>query len=386
MTDAVKVFHLIETLGPGGAEHLLLTTVRALDRNKVVSSVGCLFPPLDLKPQFEDAGVPVYPMSLRGRLDWFRGVIALARLLRRIRPDVVHTHLFYANFYGRLAARLAGCPAVVTTLHSLDYTYQDNGRLSFRVKKIADRLTARYLTTAHVAVSEAVRDDFRRHLGLTETDVIHNFVDPRAHAALAPEERRAVRTTIGCSDKEFVLLNVGRLHREKGQQFVIVAMQQIVQAVPTARLVLAGDGPDEGELRALAAAHGVAHAVVFAGRRSDIRTLLAGADVFILPSNLEGLPIALLEAMATALPVVATRVGGIPEVVDEGVNGRLVPAGDSAGIADVVIEIYARPDQSQRMGRNARLTVEERFSVSAAMHRLETLYQGLARSQARLAA
>jgi len=378
MSDAVRVFHLIESLGRGGAEQLLLTTVRALNRDKVVSMVGCLYSPLDLQPQFEDAGVPVYPLALRGRLDWSRGVIGLARVLRRVRADVVHTHLFYANFYGRLAARLARCPAVVTTLHSADYTHQDTGRLTFRMRKTADRFTARYLTTMHIAVSEAVRDDYRRHLGLTDIEVVHNYVDPRRYGVPAPEERRATRAALGCSDEDYVLLTIGRLHWEKGQQFLVTAMKAIVQAVPAARLVLVGDGPDDARLRELAAAQGVEDAVVFAGSQPDVRRLLGGADVFVLPSNLEGLPVALLEAMAAGLPVVATSVGGVPEILADGVNGRLVPARNPDAIAAAVIGVHAQSDRGRSMGRSGRLTIEGRFSTPVAMPRLETLYQRIA--------
>lgn len=376
----LRLFHLIETLRPGGAENLLLTTVQRLDPRKVFSVVGCLFPPLDLRPEFERSGAQVFPMSLHGHFDWRRGVIRLARILRTLRIDVLHTHLFYANFYGRLAACLAGFPAVVTTLHSSDYTHQETGRLSFKLRKIADRITARHVNSAYIAVSRAVRDDYQHHLGLADVEVLYNYIDAAMYTGDWSDDRREWREKFFCSEKDYILLNVGRLHWEKGQQFLIMAMEEILRSIPTAKLILVGAGSDESDLKVLATKRKVEGAVIFAGQQGDIRRFLAMADVFVLPSNFEGLPIALLEAMAMGLPVIATRVGGIPEVIDHGVDGLLIPPAYPHGIVEAVIQLHGDPELCRALRQQARLTVEQRFCVSVGIPQLESLYQRISKT------
>lgn len=381
MARPLRVFHLIESLRPGGAEMLLLTAVQRLDPNKVCSTVGCLFPPLDLKAQFEKAGAPIYHLGLDSRFDWRRGVWGLARLLRDLKIDILHTHLYYANIYGRISGWLARVPLVLTTLHSLDYTYQDTGRLSFKLRKIVDRVTAQCMNTAHVAVSKAVRDDYVRHMPLKDVQVLYNYIDCNLFPGEDGGARRIWREMLGYTEADFVLLNVGRLHAEKGQQYVIQAMEKILPSAPQVKLALVGDGPDDSLLKRLASEKNVAKAILFAGKQSDVKGMLAMADAFILPSHFEGLPIALLEAMAMELPVVASKVGGIPEVIEDGVNGLLVRPRDPGSIAEAVVSLYKEPRLRTMLGFRARKTIEQKFSSTVGVPQLEDLYFRLDRQR-----
>ncbi len=373
----IRVFHLIETLGPWGAQQQLLTSVRALDSRVVTSFVGSLFEPLELRGAFEDSGATVVPLNLRGTYDWRRGIFALARELKSLRIDLVHTHLIFANLYGRLAARAAGVSAVVTTLHSPDYSYQDNGKWRFKLGKWIDRISVRNINAATVAVSSAVRADYARHLGLKDIEVLPNAVDLAQYRGDWRPLRRSQRAQLGYREDDFVLGSIGRLHREKGQHTLLRALATIQESVPHVKLVLVGAGAELENLRALARQKGVLDLVHFAGQQVDVRPFLAMADLFVLPSNLEGMPVSLLEAMAMGLPSVATRVGGTPEVLQNGATGLLVEPASVEPLAEAVIRLAHDPQERAAMSACALNVVQERFSAVQHGARLQALYEDL---------
>jgi len=339
--------------------------------------VIALFPPLDLKEELDSLTIPVHYLGLRSIFDWRRGLWRLTRLFRRHPPDIVHTHLLYANFYGRLAAILARVPAIVTTLHSVEYSHWSYDRLRFKIRKIIDMAIGRLFNNGFIAVSRAVRDDYIRHCGFKNIVVIHNYLDPGTVQSLPSESIAAVRREFGCGEDAFVLLHVGRLAWEKGQRTLLLAMPEILKAVPRARLVIVGDGPEEESLGAMARSLGLKDVVIFAGRRRDLPPLLGMSDVFLFPSISEGLGIALLEAMAAGLPVVASRVEGIIEVVQHESNGFLVPPDDPSALAAAVIRLSADPDLRRTLGRGARYTVEQQFSVATGLANLEAFYESV---------
>jgi glycosyltransferase involved in cell wall biosynthesis len=378
MTERIRIAHVIDTLRPGGAEQLVLTTVTHLDPARFESMVVALMPPLDLRADFERIGVPVHHVGVRSPLDWRRGIVALARLLRDYRPHVVHTHLLHASFFGRVASLLARRPPLMTTLHHLDYTHWASGSVLFRARKLFERLAAPRLTTAYVAVSRAVRDDYVRHFGLERVHVIYNYLDVDALGPLPDDVLEAARAEFGWTRKEFVLVNVARLSREKGQRHLLAAMPEILRGIPACRLLIAGDGPERDPLEALVRQLGLEGVVTFAGNRRDVPSLLGLADVFVFPSVAEGLGIALLEAMAASRPVVASAVEGIAEIVENGRDGVLVPAGDPAAIVKGVLDLYADPARRRRLGAEARLTARGRFSAPVGVAQLSAIYETVA--------
>lgn len=378
LTRPLRVMHVIETLRPGGAEQLVLTTVRHLDRARFEPSVAALSPPLDLREDMERLGVLVDVLGVRRRLDVCPAALRLAAALRARRVDILHTHMFYAHAVGRAAAALARVPVVVSSLHHPDYSDQDTGRWTFKLRKGIDRLTARAINHGFVAVSRAVAEDYRHHFRLRQIDVIHNYVDPAAFTPASAEQRDKMRAAFLLGQGDFVIVHVARLQREKGQRYLVEAMPAVCREVPSARLVLVGEGPDEELLRGMADRLGLRPAVVFAGQRRDVREVLAMADVFAFPSVFEGLGIALLEAMAMGLPVVASRVEGIPEVVTDGVDGLLVPRQQSAELARAIIRLHKDPALRRQTGHAAQRTVRERFAVAVGLPRLEDLYTRLA--------
>ena len=271
-----------------------------------------------------------------------------------------------ASPYARLAARRAGVALVVCHEHC-------RAAPPTRSRRLVDRwLTDR--RTRFIAVSEADRawllaNGVRAH----HIAVVTNGVDT---TRFQPADRAAARAALGLAADAAILLVPARLEPRKDQVVLLAALSSLREAVPGAQVLFAGGGPLATVLPALAAATGLGQAVRFLGLRDDIPSLMAAADVVVLPSRMEGLPLAVLEAMACARPVVATAVGGVAEAVADGETGRLVPAGDPAALAAALAALLNDPDLAHAMGQQARQVALARFRIEAATERLMGLYDG----------
>jgi glycosyltransferase involved in cell wall biosynthesis len=367
----LRVAHVIETLGVGGAERLVPDVVRRLDRQRFHSRVFPLDAPLDLQGEIESEGTVVDPVLAPPRRQPLACLRRLTRKLRRFGPGLVHTHLYYGNVMGRIAARLAGGAPVVTTLHNPDYTFEARPTLFFRGRKLLDRATGSR-NAAMIAVSRAVAEDFRRHMGWEHIRVVPNGVDLEAFAPDGDDRAAAEWPAAGLR-----LLSVGRLHPQKGHRVLLDAMAGARQAGAQLSLLVAGEGAERTALEAQVSALGLQGHVRFAGRR-DVRPLLAAADVFVFPSLYEAVGIALLEAMACARPVVASRTGGIPDVVEDGVSGMLTTPGDALGLARALAALERDPERRRTLGKAARARAEA-FDIRTTVQSLEALYEEVAR-------
>jgi glycosyltransferase involved in cell wall biosynthesis len=305
-------------------------------------------------------------------MDDLRAFGALLSLLRRVRPDVVHTHTAKAGALGRAAARVAGVPHVVHTFHGHVFEGYFGPATSAAVVRV-ERLLAR-MTDRVVAVSDEVGRD------LTE----RFEVVPRAKLAVVPVGlplgeflacdalRGALRRELSLSAEAPVVVFVGRLVAVKEPHAALDAWKLVRRDVPDATLVVVGDGDLAPSLRARNDA-----GVVFLGWRRDLATILADADVALLTSRNEGTPVALVEAAAAAVPAGATRVGGVPSVVEDGATGVLVPPGDAAAAAAAVVSLLRDAPRRRAMGEAARARVVERFSDARLLADLRALYDGL---------
>ena len=310
-------------------------------------------------------GARVVPLD--GALDP-ASLVRLTRVLREERVDVLHTHAHFSlNVLGRLAGRLAGA-RVVAHMHIANVFRA--GGAARRAQVALDNATAR-LCAAIVAVSEATRDSLLAQGYPAGVVVVRNGVAPSPHV-------KPVRPS-GVAEGAPLLLHVGRLAPVKGQRELIEALARLDRADAVA--VLAGEDLEAGgayrrQLEALADRLGVGARVVFTGYREDVPALLAGADVFVLPSHDEGLPLTVLEAMAAGKPVVATAVGGTSEAVVEAVTGVLVPVGDVDALAGALDALLADPKLARALGVAGRRRVTERFSEQETAERVLALYDG----------
>ena len=370
----VRVLYLIDSLGPGGAEHLLAAYLPFLRRAGVVPTVVALQEQQGnpVARRIAAQGIPVTELGIRrlrqrGAFGRVREAIAAAD------PEVVHTQLEFAAVLGIPAARLRGLPTVAT-LHTLDAPPpRSRLALHFRLMAWALRRARRV-----IAVSEITRRHYleRARLRPERVVTIFNGIDPTAFQC-GPLERAEARAACGIPLDAPVLATVAVQREPKGIQHMLAALPQVASAFPEIRYLLVGDGPHRPALEQQAAQLGVAGRVVFAGSREDVAGLLAAADIFVLPSLTEALPTVIAEAMAAGLPIVATTVGGIPEMVRHGEAALLVPPADPEALAATVLRLLANPRQAAAMGRSGRRVVAERFDIRTQARALADDYRAL---------
>jgi len=359
------VLHLSSSSGPGGAESVMARVAAGLDSSRY-RSVACLFRDGWLRRRCEQLGIETHIIGISGMLDvrWLR---RFCGLVRRRGVDLIQAHEFGANTYGALAARLLGIPAVAT-VHGRSYYGE---RLK---RRLAYRMVARGATM--VAVSEDVKRFLVQTTGAAEhrIRVVHNGIGSIARPSAAEAGRR--RQALGITEEGRIVGVVGSLYGVKGHRYLLEAAPQILKAYPATRFVIVGRGELEATLGEQAARLGLEGRVRFLGFREDVAELLSVFDVFALPSLSEGLSIALLEAMAAGRPVVATAVGGNPELIIDRETGLLVPPGDARSLADAIGRLLQDPAEASRLGRNAMDRVRRCFGVEAMIGGYQAIYDG----------
>ncbi len=365
MAERINVFYVIWSLQMGGAERVVADLARGLDRGRFRPVVCCLNFKGRLAEELEREGVSVHALGKKGRLD-LGALVRLARLMRRERADVVHTHLWTSSFWGRLAALLAGVPVVVVTEHNID-TWRRGWHFA------ADRQLAR-VTDHFLFVSREVEAFYQERLSLDPSrgQVVLNGVDTAPFDAAVDTE--AVRERMGLPRAAVVAGVVGRLDERKGHRYFLEALAGLAGQEPGLRGLVVGEGRERAALEERHAALGLGERARMIGYWPDLAEALAAIDVFVLPSLMEGHPLAVLEAMAAGKPVVATKVGGNPEAVEDGVTGLLVPPRDPGALGRAIAALARDPERARLMGREGRRRVEERFSLAAARRANEEVY------------
>jgi L-malate glycosyltransferase len=364
----VRILHIIVGLGFGGAERLVVSAATRLPPSEFESVICCLAERGPLADEAEGAGIRVESIGAFPGLSHPIALLRLFRLIKALRPDVVHTHLQAANLYGRFAAWLAGVPIIVASEHNV-YTSKAPRYVA------VERLLARR-TGALIAVSEQVRRFLSGQLRIEPSAIrlIRNGVARRTPSGdrVADLGRR-----LSVPDDAALLGVVASLTPKKGHEHLLRAMALLLDRGVPCALVLAGDGPERPRLESLTNTLRLSPAVHFLGATRHVEDVLALIDVFVLPSLVEGLPLALLEAMQAGIPVVATSVGGVPEVVTAGVNGVLVPAGSAEALADAIGPLIGSAALRKEYGDRARATVEQRFTEQHYVDALAALYREL---------
>jgi len=363
----LKVAQLIEDLEVGGAERLVVSLANGLPRDRFAPCVICLARRGELWDELS-SDVERCVLGKRPGVDLpFLG--RLVRKIRAIRPRVVHTHLFTANTWGRVAAVLAGRIPTVVTIHNVD-------SWKTAVHRACDHALAP-VTSAFVGVSSNVLDHAIRFEGVrpARARVIYNGIDVGVYDRTPAG---GCRREFDIGADEFLFGTIGRLVAQKGVDGLLGAFRKVRRELPRARLIIVGDGPERQKLMELARALGLDGAVVFAMLRRDVPALLKDFDCFVLASRREGLPLSLLEAMAAGVPVVATRVGGNSEVVESGLDGVLVRPGAVDELAAAMTAIARDAELRERLARNARSKARADFSKESFLRRSQQLYMELA--------
>jgi glycosyltransferase involved in cell wall biosynthesis len=351
------------------------------DRDRYRMSFGTLNPMAPwLKAHMESLGVPCFSCNCRRRAEYPLGMIRLARYLRREHIDILHTHLFEPSVIGLLAGLLAQTRARVMTRHYSDYHTRINKKWHVRLDRLCTRLSHTVIavsrhTADHLIEREGARPD--------KIKVILNGIDLDRVRTSGPDARNRLRRELAPEDP-YVLLIAARLHPEKGHHFLFQALPDIQRRVGRPiRLLVAGTGIFEATYKEEVRSVGCEDIVSFLGFRNDIPDLMVAADLLVLPSVAEAFGLVLAEAIHLGLPIVATHVGGIPEIVKDGEDGVLVAPANSQGLSDAVSDLLNDPARRYQISRLR--TGRTRFRFEDMVRSYESIYSAVGTRLARIA-
>ena len=371
----MRVMHLIGSLKLGGAEKVVSILAQAFNKERCAIYV-LAFETGDLEKECRRGGAKVIIMPFKwwNLLPWLYHFV---KELRGLKIDVLHTHLFTTDLLGRIGGRLAGIPVVVSTIHAPS-TWKKSDRLKDKIKVLMDRVTANYLCDSLFSISKKVSDFQVEHgrLRSSKMSIISNPIMIYEYEKNG-KLRNITRASIGLDDEHKVLTNVASLKPVKGQKYLIEAMKKLEDKYPNIRLLLVGNGEDTTTLRRLTDSLDISANVLFLGNRLDVPELLAASDIFVMPSLSEGISVAILEAMASELPIVATSVGGNRDIIEDGVTGLLVNPADASMIAKAVERLLNDTEYSRLLGKRAKQYVKAHHDADTIAGQLENSYRAL---------
>ncbi len=369
MNQPPRILHVIDSLDLGGAQVVLWNLLRHADRGRFAIEAACLHGRGVFWERLVATGLPVHSLSSH-RL-WPAYVPALVGLIRRRRFDLVHCHLLGANLIAKPLAALLGVPVRINHDHCNDKEAGSRGWVA------AADAQANRLSTHIIAVSESTRHFLTTREGVpgNRTTTIYNGIDLALFQA-RPEQRAAARKRWALPDEAFVIAGIGRLIYQKNFALFLEVAAEVLRRHPHAFFVLAGTGENEAALRAQAAQLGIAERVGFLGYVSEMTALYPALDLLLLTSRYEGLPITILEAMAVGLPIVASRLDGVAEVLRDGEDAALVAEGERGGYVTRVSELIAQPALARRYAEAALAKVRAQHSAEAMTRAVEGVYAG----------
>ncbi len=369
----MRVLHLISSAGFYGAENALVSLAAASQKAGACRPVvGVLRdarnPHQEAADQARQRGLEAEVFACSGRLDP-RTIRAIRRKAQEMRVDLMHSHGYKSNFYAYLAARPVGIP-VLATCHT--GTDRPEMTAALRLYDWLDRGILRRVNQV-VAVSPAIAEVLRqRGIPAERIAVVPNGVDV--------ERFRNARPALALPEGAKAVGMVGRLTAHKGPDCFLEAASIVAVRIPEARFVLVGDGPERSRLERAAAQSGFGDRIVFTGVRHDMPAVYASLSVFALPSYSEGLPMSVLEAMAAGVPVIASRVGAIPQLIESERDGLLVHPGAPAKLAEAIVRVLEHPAWAQELSRSAQQRVMREYSSESMARRYQPLYESLCRS------
>jgi len=376
----IRILHIITRLEHGGPPIALLNLIERLDKGKFQCAIATGFtgePEKDMIPHarrknIEVLTIPHLVRDISPASD-LMALYELIAVLRRQKADIVHCHTSKAGFIGRLAAKIAGRSVILYSPHGTilkGYFAPLKTRFFTALDRLAALLTDRILCLSQVEIMEYLEAGIG---SLHQYCVLHNGID-----VAQMEERRLdnlrMRERLGLGREDFICVTVGRLVPVKGYPFLIDAMGKLAQTIPNVKLVIAGDGSEREKLKKQVLELALDDRVLFLGLREDIPEILSCGDLFLLSSVNEGFGLVLLEAMAFKLPIVATRVGGVPEVVKDGETGLLIPSQDPQSFVNAVLKIYRNRDWGRDLGLAGYERVKRKFDLEVIVQKLENLY------------
>ncbi len=361
----INVVHLVEELGIGGLEKVLVTIALNLNKEKYNVSVWCVNKGGFFADKLAEEGIDVKILNISTSRNPI-AIYRLYKLLKHYKIDIIHTHAYSAGTVGRISAFLARVPVIISHNHSVHNYYNKYYHLvEWALSLITDRI---------ICVSDIVNKFANETQGINAERLmtIYNGTND-----IYPVHRNVtikLKEELGVPPEHTVIGTITHMEEHKGVLYLIQTASYLLKSRKDLIFLLVGDGAQEKELRKLSANLNIEKNVLFTGERSDIPEILSLIDIFILPSLREGLGLSILEAMASGRPVIATNVGGIPEVVTDGVSGILVPPKNPEALQDAMVELLDDKEKQETMGFNGKRIYSERFNFRTMVDKIEELY------------
>ena len=362
-----RVLHVVEDLNIGGLERVVQCIVLRLEREQYDVAVWCLARGGVIADELKRKGVAVEILGLHSYHNPFH-VLSLALRMRKERFHIVHTHGYYAGTFGRLAAAIARVPAVIHHVHTV---YLDLNPRHRRIERILASLTG-----CVICVAGAVREYLTTTVGIprSKTCVLHNASILETEKC-SPADIESIRTAVEIHPGTQVITAVAALNDNKGQAILLEAFRSVAKAHPASKLVLVGDGPRKKALEEQARTSGLSSRVIFTGVLKDVSAVLLLTDVLVLPTTeREGLSLSLIEGTSAGLPLVGSRLGGIPEVIEHRQNGLLFRPGDAVDLAGAIGTILGDPILKEKMGHCSREIFRARFLPEIMIDGIKAIY------------
>lgn len=374
----IRVLHIHTLPVISGSGLNTFLTMSKMDLNRYAPELACA-PGGRLVELVESKGFRVRPINNFVRpISLLRDISAffeLVSLIKKEKYDIVHTHNSKAGIIGRLAAKMAGVPVIIHTVHGFAFhPYEKFWRRKIFV--FLERLSSRWCD-AMIAISDALIDWAIKEKICNKNKLFRIYSGIETDKFSCKVDIKAIRAEFGIKDEESVVGEVAKLWRGKGQEVLINAVPEILKSIPNLKVMFVGEGELEKELKNIAENLNITDKIIFAGFRTDMPEVNSIMDIACLPSLWEGMGRSILEAMACGKPVVASKVGGIVDLVKDGINGILVPPGDSKELASAIIKLLKDKELRLMMGEQARKTIDERFSAKKMVSDIESVYAGL---------
>lgn len=363
----IKICHIVDDLKIGGLETTVKNIVLNLDKKEYQQEIWCLLGKGVLAEEIEESNIVVRLFNCKGELR-ISSLVQLVKELRKKDFDIIHSHGFFPSIWARIASIFTNIPVNIVHCQNLYYDI---------IRK--DRVKERFLslfTSKFVAVSEAVKKSLVEFIGIRPKKIRVIYNSCGSMKVKDSQQRQRTRESLGIKSEDFVVGNISRLESHKGHRYLIDAVSELKYLVPDIKCLIAGDGSEMENLKLKAIKSKLENTVIFTGWRRDIENLLSAMDVFIQPSILtEGMSLCLVEAASAGLPLVVTNIGGMPEFVNNGVNGFIVPEKNSKAIVEKIKYLYDNSPERDKMGRNAAETWFKTFSLKKMIEEMDKLYR-----------
>ena len=368
---------LYEPSSSGHGTHVV-SLVKSLKNDRYRITVVCPSSNVLTIERLRRAGVTVVPLPI-SKLRNVRALLRLVRLLKREKVHIIHIHGQEAGIWGRIAAWIAGVPVVVYTPQTVDIRQKRFQGLYYLIERLLASVTDMLIS---VNEGDRLRLISEGIISPQKITTIYNGIEVRDFPVGV--DIGTTKRNLGIESERPVVAQIGRLSEQKGPLFLLEAAAQISQVRPDVTFLMVGEGPLRAQIEAQAKELGLSNNLLLPGWRSDVPAIMSCVDVVVLPSLWEGLPYVVLEAMASAKPVVATAVNGCRELVRHGQTGLLVPPADSRALAEAVLTLLNDKETAVQMGEHARQLVEKSFSLDRMVGRVDAVYQELAKDRERL--